>query len=250
VPFSRGIVKMPLAVTGAAAVASYFVYFPVQLTLFSQEAWAAALGICAFAAAAVSYRSERWRLWIAASVALAVLGTLVRETLVFVPIAGLVSSLSHRQAERRFRVSTWGVGIAALGAAYAAHYLRTKPITQFAEGYSRAGKGGITNVVAALKYGTDMVGAGSAWPFFFAGLGLAGALLISNPQLRVLASVSTFAALASFLWVGNTAWYETTGEAINYWGATVVPLAYACIPFVFIVLPGAASSPRPTGGRR
>jgi hypothetical protein len=238
VPITAASGRAPLAIPACAAVAAYFVYFPVQMPLFSQEAWAVALGLCAFAATALSMRGERWRAWLVAAVVAACLGTLVRETLVFVPLAGLVSAALPSE-QRRVRLSAWGVGVAAIAAAYFAHYLATKPLTQWAPGPGRF-NGGVANVIGAIEYATDMLGGGGALPYLLVALGIVGIALLPDARLRLFALLGAVLLLLSFLVLGNRAWYETSGAAINYWGATVIPLVYAFIPAAFSVVPGAA----------
>ena len=162
-PINSADVRLPLVVPACAALAAYFVSFPVQLPLFSQEAWAVTIGLAAFAANAVSFRSQSWRVWTAAAVVLAVLGTLVRETLVFVPLAGLVSVLRFRDEQRTYRAWVWLGGVAALVLAYGLHYSATARITQWVEGFGRLA-GSLRNVAAAVVYSTDMLGSGSCCP--------------------------------------------------------------------------------------
>jgi len=237
----RGIVKTPLVVPACAAAASYFVYFPVQLPLLSQEAWAAAIGLMACAAFFASFRSaERWRALTVAAVLFAVTATLVRETIVFLPMAGLASTFVMRDERTRFRLAAWGAGCGALVVAYAAHVVVTRPLITPTPDSSRLWKGSVAAVVGAVDYATDMIGQGGPLPFVLAALGIAGIALLPDLRLKVFGAVAAIAPLASFLIVGNRAWYETTGTAINYWGATVMPLLIAFGPAAFRLVPGAA----------
>ena len=249
-PVVGGAVKLPLAVPACTALAAYFVYFPVQLPLFSQEQWAVCLAIASLAAFSLSLRSERWRLWVVAAVTLAVLGTLIRETMIFVPVAGLVSAFVGRE-RRGFRVGAWAAGVAVWAAAYLAHYLATRPYVSPDSGPSQFVRGGVDNVLAAVAYATDMLGSGGALAVGLVLLGVAGVLLLPDRSMRTFAAVATLAPLLAFVFIGNRAWYETTGERINYWGATVVPLLYALVPVALRVLPCAAvqSSQMPDGAR-
>ncbi len=239
VPVTAGVARTPLVVPAATALAAYFVYFPVQLPVFSQEAWAVCFGLGSLAAFALSLRSEHWRAFVVASVALAVIGTLIRETLVFLPIAGAASAFVGSE-RRPFRVAAWIAGLVAIAASYTAHYVAAKPYISASSGPSQFSRGGLGNVVAAVTYATDMLGGPGVLAVALAVLGLAGAVLLPDRSMRVFALVATLAPLVAFLFVANRAWYETTGERINYWGATVVPFLYALIPAGLTLLPCAA----------
>jgi len=174
-------------------------------------------------------------------VGLAVLATLVRETIVFLPVAGLITSAVFRDERTRFRVSAWGAGVAGLALAYVLHYRATVALVTPVPGAGRMWKGSVAAVVGAIEYATDMLGAGSYVPWLFAGLGILGVALLPDARIRLFATIAAVAPLASFLVLGNRAWYQTTGVSINYWGATVAPLLYAFVPAVFVIAPGAAS---------
>jgi len=241
VPLSASFVRAPLALPGCAALAAYFVYFPIQLTLFSPEAWAVTFGIGALTAGALSVRSARWRLWTVAAVSSAVVAVLIREMLVFLAIAGVASAFAAARDQRRFRLIGWLAGSGALAAAYVAHYLAARPYLRHVEGFERTGKGSLAFMIAAFDYATDFLGQGGRLPAVLAALGVMGALLVPDAGQRLFVLLSTLAPLASFLVLGNRAWYETTGAAINYWGATVTPLLYALVPTALLVIPGAAA---------
>jgi hypothetical protein len=243
---TSGIVKMPLILPACAALASYFVYFPVQLVLFSQEAWAVFLGLGSLAAFALSVRSDRWKAWVVTSVVLAVAGTLVRETLVFLPVGGLASAFVGKE-RRAFRVAAWTAGWTVLVAGYAAHYVATRPYLALKPSQSQFAAGGFENVSSAITYATDMLGSAGVLAFVLVILGVIGAALLPDRSMRLFALVASVAPLVAFLFVANRAWYETTGQRINYWGATVVPLLYALVPIAFTLLPGAL--PRSPGVR-
>ena len=240
VPIAKGFVRLPLVIPAAAAVASYFQFFPVQISLFSQEAWAAAIGLLSFAAFAVSLRSGRWKAFTIAAVLFAVAATLVRETIAFLPLAGLASAFLFEGAQRGFRATAWGAGVAALGGAYLVHYLNARPYVVPAEGFGRLGKGGLSAVASAVTYGTDFLGSTGVLAALLAVAGIVGAVLLRDTALRAFVLGTTGLTLASFLVLGNSAWYETTGMPVNYWGASVMPLVYATVPLIFTLVPGAA----------
>ena len=73
--------------------------------------------------------------------------------------------------------------------------------------------------------------------------------------MRVFVLLSAVLPLVAFLVLGNRAWYETSGQVINYWGATVIPLLYVLIPRAFTLLPLAspermAAAGAPAQGRQ
>ncbi|HET6351694.1 MAG TPA: hypothetical protein VFG89_06170 [Coriobacteriia bacterium] len=238
VPFvTRASVRMPLAVPACAALAAYFAYFPIQVTVFSQEAWAAAIGVLALAAAAHARTSRHFQTWLAVAVVLAVLAACIRETIAFLLVAGLISVAFEPAERRRFAAIAWGAGAIAFGGLYAAHAAAVAPYLK--EGASALNSGGLRFAGAAFVYATDLLGLPGALPFVLAALGIAGALLVTDTPQRVLGAGAVILPVIAFLFVGNKAWYEESGEIINYWGATVVPFAYALLPAAFALLPGA-----------
>ena len=246
IPISAASVRLPLAIPGCAALAAYFAVPATQVQLFQQEPWAAAVGVCAVAAYAVSTRSRRWRMWTVAGVALAVLAVLVRETAAMLVIAGVASSFVGLARQRRFRSLAWAGGVLVLAVAYAAQYLVTKPYIVSSGGVPRAGRGGVQFMLAAFHYGTELLG-GQGWlQLALALVGIVAVMIVPDVRLRVLASVATLATIASFMYLGNGARAVGQGSlvVVNYWGLIVLPLLYAFVPTIFVVIPGAAV-PRP-----
>ena len=78
-------------------------------------------------------------------------------------------------------------------------------------------------------------------------LGLLGIALIPERSFRLFAGVTVLGTFASFLVIGNDAWYWTSGAKINYWGASVIPLVYAFVPLALTLLPGAVPAARSLG---
>jgi len=235
-----GLVRMPLAIPGSAALAAWFLYFPRQLPLLTTEAWAVMPALMSFAAMAASVRSDRWRTLTVVSAALAALSLAMRETLVFVMFAGFVSSVVVSWPQRRFRSAVWLGFSAAAFAALGANYWLARSVIDPDSGYQGFVRGGVSQMLLALTYATDHLGLGGWLAYLLAGLGLLGAALIPDVRLRVFVLVSVVAALVAFLFVGNVAADTRTGIGLNYWGVVVVPLLYTCIPLAFTLLPGAA----------
>jgi hypothetical protein len=242
VPLVSRTVKLPLAIPAAAAICAYSLAFATQFAVFSQEPWAGALAVLGVAAMAVSWRSERWIPWAAAGVAALVVGTLVRETLAPVMVAGLVSVLWAPASRRMPLLGLWAAGWIVLGSAYAAHWSRARALIDPSSAAGRFGAGSVAFMLGSLEYATIHLGPGGWLPWVLAVLGLAGAGIQPRPAMRVMVLGGVAATLAAFLLVANSATASSNGAVVNYWGATFVPLLYACVPFALLVVPGAASA--------
>jgi hypothetical protein len=243
----RGTVRLPVAIPGAAAVASYLLAYGVQLTLLGGEAWAGALGVIALAAYVRSIASTRWRAWTVAAVALGVLAALVREPAVLLPIAGLASAFAVRDDRRRFRVAAWAAGLAVFAGLYAAHYVNVRPLLSGAATGAQLAVSGIDMAVSALTYGTTALGEGTLLPLLLAAGGIAGTLLLADRRARVFAAACTIGSLVSYLVVNNAARDAATGAAVNYWGGVMVPMVYACLPAALALFPSIAPGKRLSG---
>lgn len=242
VPVASGIVRLPLAIPAVAVLAAYFVGPAMAFTVFMHEVWAVSFGLFAYAAVALSFsRAGSWLAWTVVAVASAVTAALIRETLIFVMMGGALSGLLAKREQRTWRTALWVVGAIVLASAYFAHYTKA---SAFIDRASPAGKfigGGLQYMLAALTYATDQLGAGGWLPWALALGGLLGAALIPRLELRVMALVSTIVPLAVFLFFGNSAKDGTTGALLNYWGAAVLPVAYASLTFAFLPIPGAGT---------
>lgn len=242
VPMVWGLVRLPLAIPACAALGAYFAYFPVQLPLFSGEAWSAIGALAVTAALARALASPRWKSWTIASVALALLAITVRESAAWLLIAGLVSSFAVPSEKRRFYLLSWAGGALAAAAVYAAHVTAVRPLLTYADTYDVLFKGGLDNLGAAVVYATDFIGQGTFVPWLLFALGLLGIVLIPERSYRLFAGVAVLGTFLSFLVIGNNAWYWTSGATLNYWGASIVPLVYAFVPIAFTLVPGAVPS--------
>ena len=224
-PISSGV-DVPLVVPACAALASYFVFFATTPLVLSIEVWGVVFALASLAAAVMSYRANRWMLFAVATVALAAIAMLVRETLVFALVGGVLSAFVARE-HRVFRAISWIVGAIAVAAAYAFHVAVTAKYevpgpTQFAHG-------GIANVISAVTYATDMGGPRPV-VYVLALLGLVGATALANPSLRVYALALTAMPLLAFFFLANQTTTDIGGLPINVWGVGVVPLIYALVP--------------------
>lgn len=237
-PLHASLIKTPLVIPGCAAVASYFLYFPWHFVIFATEEWAAALGVCALAAYAVSTRSSRWKSWTITAVALAAAAVLVREIMLFLPAAGLVSALFGDARQRRFRTVAWVGALAVVGASYVGHYVAARPYLHPTGRLTPAGRGGVRFMLLAFDFGTEFLGKGGLVPLALVALGFAGAFVFPEVRQRVLVTTWLVATSVSFLFFGNNA-SVGPGVTQNYWGACILPALYALIPAAFVVLPGA-----------
>lgn len=238
VAITAASVRVSLAVPGCAALAAYLLFFPTGLVLFQLESWGGMIGVLAIAAHAISMRSRHWRVWAIASVVLAVASVLVRETMAFLPIAGLASALVSASLRRRYLARAWSLGIALLIVAYLGHYATVKHFLIHTGELPRVGRGDVSYMLAAFRFGTDHLG-GAGWlPVVLSVLGLVGAALTPDVRQRTLVLLSIGLTAASFLVLGNRAAYGT-GGGLNYWGASLLPLVYSLVPVAFVIVPGA-----------
>jgi hypothetical protein len=236
--FASHFVRAPLTLPAVGALAAYFSLFPSQLIIFSQGSWAACLGLCSLACIAMSHSgTRRWMWWTVAAVVLAVLGTMVRETLVFLMIGGIVSLFWVEGSHRRTRLGAWIAGWALLLSVYSLHFWRARAFVDPESSAGRFAEGSVEFMLAALRYATHHLGRGGWLPPVLALLGVVGVLLLPQVRLRVLGLFSTLAPLGTFLILGNDATMGLGGPLINYWGATVVPFLYAFVPAVFAAVP-------------
>lgn len=231
-------VKAPVLLPAAAALAGYFLFFMIRMSIYTAEAWAACAALLAVAAYIRSLGSDRWRAWVVASVVAAVLAVLTRETLAFVLLAGLASSLVVRDEQWVFRASAWAAGCAVAVAAIGTNYFFARPFADPASAYSQFTAGSLTNLVDGITYATDHLGFGGWLPFGLAVLGVAGVLLVPDRRLRLFLSVGTLPLLVAFVFFKNTTVDYQTGVGLNYWGAAAMPLLYAAIPYALLLIPG------------
>ena len=243
VPFVSGGVKTPLAIPAAAALSAYFLAFSTQLAVFSQEPWAGALSVLGVTAIAVSFRREsRVAVWAACGVAALALGTLVRETLAVFMLSGTASAVWPRTSRQTRRLIIWGSGLAVTVALYAVHWSRAAGVVDTSSPAGRFGAGGIAFMLGALSFATNYLG-GEGWlPWALAVIGIAGAAMHQRVAMRVLLLGGIASSLVAFLFVSNGAVASTNGLALNYWGASLLPLVYLCLPFALLVVPGASAS--------
>ncbi len=86
-------VSVTFILPAAAALATYLIYFGTSSVVLFTEAWGAALGVIAVAAVVESFDSNAWRPWTLVGVAFALLACLVRELMVYLPVAGVIAAM-------------------------------------------------------------------------------------------------------------------------------------------------------------
>jgi hypothetical protein len=236
----RGLVKQPLVIPAAGALASYLAIFAVQLEVVSAEPWAAVLAVLAFLAYVASFRSQRWRALTIAAVALALASALTRELAALLLLAGLISAV-WQSDQRRFRTVAWGAGLGAFALAYAAHAARVMPLLQRSGGAMTTAPG-LGNAVLALQYGWLLAAVAPWVPWLLVALGMFGAIAISPRELKTFSIAAIALPLVVFSLVSNNA-TGMLGAAENYWGTLVNPLIIACIPAAWLLLPRTGGAP-------
>ena len=199
----------------------------------SAEVWAAPLGV-----AAVACLLRRWRI---AGLALLIAAVATRELMVLLVPAWLAA---WGVADRgRLRSTWWVPAVAVLGPAVVlgAHVLAVPPLAP--GGSSVAGwlHGGPSHLLAALRFGWDVMPAG-AWGPLVAAAAAVVAAAIALPRWRMAALLAATVLPPLFLLVaGSGAWDY-------YWGAVYTPLAVAVAPGVLGRLLPPQSRLFPLGG--
>jgi len=216
--------------------------FATTLMIFSPELWAGQLVLVAFVLFALSLRMDRWRWWLGLAVAVAVLAFLVRELAGTLFIAGLVAAWLGPADRRRWSIVAWVTGGLVAAAGFVAHAAASQPFLTGAPGMELWGRGGLEFAMRGLTFNTLAFGAGIAT--VLAVLAYTGAALLPDVQRRAFALVILVTPMILFLFVGNGAVDPLTDAPVNYWSESFIPSAYACIPAVFGLIPGAVPGAR------
>jgi hypothetical protein len=230
-------VPAAFAVPASAVLATYLIHFGTTVLILYTEEWAAALGIIAVAAAVESHHSTAWRGWTLVAVAFAVLACLVRELMVYVPVAGVIAALAAGGPQRRFRVVAWGAGLGVFAAAYLAHVVAIDGAVSGVGASLALSSGGLRFFADAFSWATNVIGGGAVVLALCAVMAAAGIWLAPDPGERWFLAVAAALPLAAFLVFGNDARF-LTGVRINYWGTVIVPLLIVLSPWAFAAMPG------------
>jgi hypothetical protein len=168
---------------------------------------------------------------------LALLATLVRETMGFLLLAGPVASLRAPPAERTRRLVVWGSALGLFALAYAAHALAIGGAVSRTRTLSSYLQGGLESLWLALTYATDFMG--GPWPALLCGaLAIGGAAAAPAADSRAHLLFVVLAPLAINLLTGNRA-LQVSGVRINYWGVILVPILVAVAPWAAALVRGA-----------
>jgi hypothetical protein len=202
------------------------------------------VGIIAVAAAVESFGSKAWRGWTLTAVALAILACLVRELMVYLPVAGVIAAVVAGGPQRRFRMSAWTGGLGLFAVAYVGHVV--------AIGGAVSGKqptaqvlvsGGLRFFSEAFSWATAIIGGGAAMLALLGVMAAAGIWLTPDLRERWFLAIAAALPLAAFLVFGNDARFAD-GTTTNYWGTIIVPVLIVLSPWAFAAVPGVASKDR------
>ena len=222
------------AIPAVAALTTYFIYYGTTSCVLLTEAWGAAIGILCVAAYIESFDSPNWRKWTIAAAALALAACLVRELMVYLPVAGFIAAFVARREQRRFRALSWGAVLAAFSFAYALHVAAIGGAVSGVGSNLAFSSGGVAFLVRAFAWGVQIVGGGAVTLVTLSALAALGIALTRDRAERVFLILAITLPFAAFLVFGNDA-VDATGKAANYWGIVVVPLLIALSPWGFAV---------------
>jgi hypothetical protein len=232
-------VRPVFAIPAVAALATYLIYFGTRGSIFFVEAWAATLAIIAVAATVESFRSKAWRGWTLAAVAFAVLACLVRELMVYLPVAAVIAAIAAGGPQRRFRVLAWGAGLGVFAAAYLAHVVAIDGAVSGVGASLALSSGGLGFFADAFSWATAIIGGGAVVLVVYGIMAAAGIWFSPDPSERWFLAVAAALPLAAFLVFGNDARFEN-GTRTNYWGTVIVPVLIVLSPWAFATIPGLA----------
>jgi hypothetical protein len=233
--------RLPVAfaIPAVAALTTYFVYNGTTTNVLLTEPWAAALGLLCVAAYIESFDSPSWQKWTVLAAAVALTACLVRELMVYVPVAGLLAALIAGGEQRRFRALAWGVALAVFAGAYALHVAAIGGAVSGVASERAFSSGGLAFLARAFFWGVKVVGGGGATVVTLAVMAAVGIVLLRERSQRVFLALAVALPFCAFLLFGNDA-VDASGKATNYWGIVIVPLLIALSPWGFAAVPGAA----------
>jgi hypothetical protein len=237
-------VSSVVGVAGAMALADYVLGFAFKPgLLFMFEPWAGAFAVLVLGMFALATGGRGWgRGLMVAAAALAVVTALARELMVFLLIAGLMAAFFAPKDRRRFDVTVWASALVGFGVIWAVELASASAIVKATVPMSRLwfAHGGLSNLVSGLVIQTWAVG--GAWvSVALVLLGIAGAAVQRDRQLRVFALAAVLMPLVGFLFVGTNASSAARGP-YNYWGAIVLPLLYVLAPAAVAWIPSMDAS--------
>lgn len=238
---SSQLVKPPLALVGAVAVAALYAQPASSVQIMSTEPWAAAHAVACVACSVISLGSERRRAWLIAAAALALGAALFRELMIFVPLAGLLTTLALPEPRARRDWMPWLGALVLWALLYALHVRATgMPLLGGVSGGSWLHPG-FAQWTASLAWGQGLLG-GMPWmPYALAAASVTGAALAKNEEARLLLLLLTALPIAGLFFLGPSG-AALGGSLPGYWGGAVMPIVYACSAGAFALIPIARRS--------
>jgi hypothetical protein len=232
---SRDVEQRTVRLIALAAVAAYFVNFTTLPFVLGFEPWGGAFAVICAGLFALSLGDgvspRRHYGYMAAAALVAVAAVAIRELMLFLPAAGLLAAFFSESRFRRFDIGAWIASIAGCAAVLGAHVILAGAIVTPRTGLEKwLGRGGVGNVVMGIVNGARYISA-SQWVLVaLAIVGIVGAFVQRDTQLRVFLLVSIALPLAFFLVAWNGAIDQATGKEVNYWGSVISPLLFALVP--------------------
>lgn len=213
---ASGLVSPGVAVLAPAALLSFFTYFFWADTWFTiTEIWAAGFGV-----AAVMCLVRKWHI---PGVVLLTAAVAAREFMVLLIPAWIVVWWFSEG-----RRSNWWLPVAAMagpGAALVAHLMAVPATAGGAGALGGWLHGGLDRLVAALRFGFDLMPGGTYLSLVFAVLAIWSAAL-ARPRSRAAGLLAVTALPTLFLFTFSAGiWHD-------YWGAFYMPLAVSIAPGV------------------
>ncbi len=237
--FGAHIVKPPLALPAVAAVAAQMLHATTDRQVVMAESWAVCFILMAMGAYAMSQRTDgiKAHLWTVAMVWLVLTASLTRVLAVPLLIAGVLASLYAKRGILYLAPRILGLGVFIV--AYGAHALAVVDV--LSHGDTSLAPGGWSNVMSGLTFGTRFFGGASWLPLVLSLAGLVALYLIPDKELRLFVALPVTALVLSWFVYSNQAESVfTPGVIENYWGKLVVPALYACLPVLYVLVPGMA----------
>jgi hypothetical protein len=241
-------VPVAFAIPAVAALSTYFVYNGTTTLVLLTEPWAAALGLLAVAAYIESFDSPSWRTWTVLAAGVALTACLVRELMVYLPVAGLLAALIAGGEQRRFRALAWSIALAVFAAAYASHVAAIGEAVSGVGAEKAFASGGFAFLTRAFFWGVKIVGGGGATVVTLSVLAVVGIVMLRERSERVFFALAVALPFCAFLLFGNDA-VDSGGKATNYWGIVIVPLLIALSSWGFTALPDVGILKSHTVGR-
>ena len=172
-----------LAVLAPIVVAPALLYLATSTYVTFVDAWAIPFTMLGIALLAASMRRKSRGL-LCAAVAACLLGALLREILVYVMLFAPVSAVLLPRGRRWREVWPWLVGIAAFGAAYAAHVIAVAGRTSSGSGALWM-RGGLGHFVATVRYFEGRYGAKRRLLPVLIAAGIFGAVIVWRHARRL-----------------------------------------------------------------